>query len=151
MFLFKNHYLLSLFEKHMPDTHKKLSKLRPLLNQSSSEKEIVEIFSTLERISIDYGIMEKTSGLRLVPAQFQWDDIGSWAALERALPADASGNIVQGPHALMESEGCIVYAQSDTVAAFGVSDLVIVQAYGKILVCPKSKAADLKKLVKSLE
>jgi mannose-1-phosphate guanylyltransferase len=151
MFLFKNKKLLALFEKHMPDTHSKLCKLRPLLKQSNSEKEIGRLFSTFERISIDFGIMEKTSGLRLVPAQFQWDDIGSWAALERALSADAAGNVAQGPHTLLESDGCIVYAQSDTIAAFGVSDLVIVQAYGKILVCPKSKAADLKKLVKSLE
>jgi mannose-1-phosphate guanylyltransferase/mannose-6-phosphate isomerase len=50
----------------------------------------------------------------------------------------------------LESNGCIIYAQDGTVATFGVSDLVIVQAYGKVLVCSKSKAADLKRLVTAL-
>jgi mannose-1-phosphate guanylyltransferase len=151
LFLFKNQNLLALFEKHMPDTYEKLSRIRPLLKESGSGSQIAEIFSSLERISIDFGIMEKTSGLQLVPAAFGWDDIGSWAALERALPSDESGNVAQGPHIALESNGCIVYAQSETIATFGVSDLVIVQAYGKILICSKDKAADLKRLVKALD
>jgi mannose-1-phosphate guanylyltransferase len=150
MFLFKNQTMLSLFQKHMPETYEKLCLMRPLLKESNSGAEIANIFSTLTRISIDFGIMEKTSGLRLIPAEFVWDDIGSWAALERALPADNAGNVAQGPHLALESNGCIVYAQSETIATFGVSDLVIVQAYGKILVCSKNKAADLKRLVTAL-
>jgi mannose-1-phosphate guanylyltransferase len=94
--------------------------------------------------------MEKTSGLRLVPAQFVWDDIGNWASLERALTPDSHGNIAQGTNVIVDSSGCIVYAQSGTVAAFGVSDLVIVQAYGKVLVCPKDRASDLKQLVSAM-
>jgi mannose-1-phosphate guanylyltransferase len=151
LFLFKNQNLLALFEKHMPDTYEKLSKIRTLLEENDSDSQIAAIFSSLERISIDFGIMEKTSGLRLVPADFGWDDIGNWAALERALPADESGNVAQGPHVALESNGCIVYAQSDTITTYGVSDLVIVQAYGKILVCSKNKAADLKRLLRALE
>jgi mannose-1-phosphate guanylyltransferase len=151
MFLFKNQTLLSLFQKHMPETYEKLCRIRPLLVESGSGVEIAEIFSTLTRISIDFGIMEKTSGLRLIPAHFGWDDIGSWAALERALPVDNAGNVAQGPHIALESNSCIIYAQSETIATFGVSDLVIVQAYGKILVCSKNKAADLKRLIAALE
>jgi mannose-1-phosphate guanylyltransferase len=147
MFLWKNETLVRLFEKHMPETYQKLSLLRPLIGRTDSAEEISRIFSELPRISIDFGIMEKTSGLRLVPAQFTWDDIGNWASLERALPADDQGNIAQGPHVALESSGCTIYAQSDLVTVFGVTDLVIVQAYGKVLVCPKNKAADLKKLV----
>ena len=150
MFLWKNATLLSLFEKHMPETYTGLCRLRPLIGKSASLPEIGVIFATLPRISIDFGIMEKTSGLRLVPAQFAWDDIGSWTALERALPADAQGNIVQGNHVALDSSNCVIYAQSGTVATFGVSDLVVVEAYGKVLVCSKEKAADLKKLVAAL-
>jgi mannose-1-phosphate guanylyltransferase len=124
--------------------------LKPLIKDNGSKAEIREVFAELPRISIDFGIMEKTSGLRLVPAQFSWDDIGNWASLERALPADAQGNIAQGHHVALESSGCILYAQTGTIAAFGVSDLIVVEAYGKILVCSKDKASDLKKLVTAL-
>jgi mannose-1-phosphate guanylyltransferase len=148
MFLWKNRTLLEMFQQHMPGVYKGLCAIRPLLG--SDDSTVNEIFSSLPRISIDFGIMEKTSGLRLVPAQFVWDDIGSWASLERALPPDSMGNIAQGPHFALDSKGCVIYAQSGTVATFGVSDLVIVQAYGKVLVCSKDKAADLKRLVTAL-
>jgi mannose-1-phosphate guanylyltransferase len=150
MFLWNNRTLLALFQKHMPETYHGLSRLRPLLGNKSSQAEIHEVFAALPRISIDFGIMEKISGLRLVPAQFAWDDIGNWASLERALSPDALGNIAQGRHVALESSGCILYAQTGTIATFGVSDLIVVEAYGKVLVCSKDKASDLKKLVTAL-
>jgi mannose-1-phosphate guanylyltransferase len=150
MFIWQNRTLLELFEKHMPETYAGLSRLRPLIGGSGDASKIKEIFAALPRTSIDYGIMEKVTGLRLVPTQFVWDDIGNWASLERALTADENGNIGQGSHVALDSNGCIIYSQSGTVAAFGVSDLVIVQAYGKVLVCSKEKAADLKRLVTAL-
>lgn len=150
MFLWRNRTLLALFQKHMAETYRGLCALRPLLGRGDPGNEIRRIFAALPRISIDFGIMEKASGLRLVPAQFGWDDIGNWASLERALPPDAFGNISQGSHVALESNGCIVYAQSDTIATFGVSDLVVVQAYGRVLVCSKDKAAELKRLVTAL-
>jgi mannose-1-phosphate guanylyltransferase len=150
MFLWNNRTLLDLFEKHMPETYAGLCKLRPLIGKEASKQELHNIFSSLPRISIDFGIMEKTSGLMLVPAQFGWDDIGSWASLERALPPNKDGNIVQGSHIALDSNNCVIYAQSRTIATFGVSDLIIVEAYGKVLVCSKDKAAELKKLVAEL-
>jgi mannose-1-phosphate guanylyltransferase len=150
MFLWRNQTLLALIREYMPDLYKGLSTLRALVGDKESDREIAGIFSDLPRISIDFGIMEKTSGLRLIPANFGWDDIGTWASLGRALPVDADGNISRGPHVALESNNCIVYAQTDTVATFGVSDLIIVEAYGKVLVCSKDRASDLKKLVKKL-
>jgi mannose-1-phosphate guanylyltransferase len=111
----------------------------------------MNIFSGLPRISIDFGILEKMSGLRLIPAEFIWDDIGNWAALQRALPHDEHGNIFKGPHTDLETDGCIVYSDGGHVAAFGVSSLVIVNVNGNVLVCPKERAADLKRLVKLLD
>ena len=150
MFLWNNRTLLGLFEKFMPDTSVALNRLRPLIGDETAGEEIRDIFSTLPRISIDFGIMEKAEGLRLVPADFGWDDVGSWAALGRALMPDKKGNIIQGRASVLEAENCVIYSQSDTIAAFGVSDLIIVQAHGKILVTSRDKAADLKKLVATL-
>lgn len=150
MFLWSNRVLLELFSKFMPETYKGLCALQPLIGKKECEAQLREIFSSLPRISIDYGIMEKSSGLKLIPAEFTWDDIGNWASLARALTPDAQGNIAQGSHVTLDTNGCIIYAQSETVATFGVSDLVVVQAYGKVLVCSRDKAADLKRLVTAL-
>ena len=151
MFLWRNRTLLELFEKFMPETSAGLCRMRPFIGDKTAGEEIKTIFSTLPRISIDFGIMEKTDGLRLIPANFGWDDIGSWAAMGRALTPDANGNIIRGQASVLEAENCVIYSQSDTIAAFGVSDLIIVQAYGKILVTSREKAADLKKLVATFE
>jgi len=148
MFLWRNRTLLELFEKHIPELYSGLCELKPCIGRASSVGKISEIFSRLPRISIDFGILEKTSGLRLIPARFRWDDVGTWSSLERVLSADDEGNICLGSHALLDTSGCILYAQTGSVTAFGVSDLIIVQAHGNVLVCPKDRAPDLKNLVK---
>lgn len=150
MFLWQNRKLLSLFEQHMPETYKGLDRLRSLMGNEGKKAEALQIFSNLPRISIDFGILEKTRELRLVPAEFAWDDIGNWAALERALPADSNGNIFVGSHAYLESGNCITYSDAGAIGVFGISDLIIVQANGKVLVCPKDRASDLKRLVTAL-
>ena len=150
MFLWKNRTLLDLFRKYMPGTWEGLSRLRPLIGRDEDRGERARIYSALQRISIDYGILEKTPGMRLVPADIAWDDIGHWAALARALPADGAGNVFRGPGAALEAGGCITYSDAGPVALFGVKDLVVVQAHGKVLVCPRNKAPDLKKLMPTL-
>ncbi len=150
MFLWKVSTLFELYREHLPETLELLNELRPILGKKGTAAETARIFSSMKRISIDFGILEKASGLGLVPAEFEWDDIGTWAALDRILPVDAGGNIALGAHAAVASEGCITYSDAGVVALLGVKDLVVVHAHGKVLVCPKSRAADLKRLVTAL-
>jgi len=147
MFLWEVPTLLRLFAEHLPATEQGLQRIRPLLGRPDTLLEIGAIFSSLQRISIDFGILEKITGLRLVPAEFDWDDIGNWAAIERLLEIGSKGNVSIGPQISLDSKDCIFYSDGGGIAAFGVKDLVIVQAQGKVLVCPKDRAADLKRLV----
>jgi mannose-1-phosphate guanylyltransferase len=151
MFLWKNQTLLDLFQKHMPEMYRRLCQMRPLIGVKETQAEALRIFSTLQRISIDFGILEKTDGLRMIPLRSGWDDIGSWNSLERIFPPDAEGNVTRGSSTLIGSNGCITYSDSGIITALGVKDMVIVQARGRVLVCPKSVAADLKKLVSGLK
>jgi mannose-1-phosphate guanylyltransferase len=147
MFLWRNRTLLDLFREHMPELHRGLETLRPLIGVDSKRAARRRCFASLPRISIDFGVMEKASGLRLVPAEFSWDDIGNWAALDRTLAHDEYYNVAVGPHMALETDHCILYSDSDSVAAFGVSDLIIVKAKGQVLVCAKNRAAELKRLI----
>jgi mannose-1-phosphate guanylyltransferase len=150
MFLWRVRTLLELFERHMPDTCARLNQLRPFVGRSDRPDKIREVFSSIERVSIDYGILEKASGLRLIPARFGWDDIGGWGALERTMEADAAGNVTRGSSVAVESGDCVLFSDAGTVAAFGVRGLVVVQARGRVLVCPRERTADLKRLVSAL-
>ncbi len=151
MFLWRNRTLLGLFRQHMPEIHHRLCHLRPIIGDRNKRDELYDVFLTLPRISIDFGIIEKTSGLRMIPLQIPWDDVGNWDSLERVLHADVDGNVTRGPVSLVNSQGCITYSDAGIIAAMGVTDLVIVQARGRVLVCPKEVASDLKKLVSALD
>jgi mannose-1-phosphate guanylyltransferase len=150
IFLWRNRTLLDLFQQHLSKSYQCLRELQALVRQGGSPQEMLRIFSSMERISVDFGIAEKASGLRLVPVEFPWDDIGNWSALERALPGDSHGNVSRGAHVPVNTENCIVYSDAGPVATFGVENLVVIQAYGKVLVCPKERATDLKRLVTAL-
>lgn len=151
MFLWRNRVLLDLFRQHMPKTYRGLVQIREILGRDDPHRDLARIFSGLERISLDYGIMQKASGFRMIPVDFDWDDIGSWSALGRALVSEPGGNVSHGPHVSIDSTGCTVYSDAGVIATFGVSDLIIVQANGKVLVCPKEKAGELKRVVGALD
>jgi mannose-1-phosphate guanylyltransferase len=150
MFLWRNRTLLALFEQYMPEIGRALNELRPLLAREDAWAEMLRIFSSLPRISIDYGLLEKTSGLRLVPVAYAWDDIGNWNSLARAMAADPSGNLTRGQAVPVQSTNCILLSEDGAVATFGVSELVVVRARGRVLVCHRDRAAELKTLLSSL-
>jgi len=150
IFLWRNRTLLDLMREHMPALSGGLDVLRPLIGNAEAQAELHRCFAVLPRVSIDFGVMEKASGLRLVPAEFAWDDIGNWGALARALEHDAGGNVAIGPSLAIEAANCVSYSDGGTVALFGVSNLIVVQAQGKVLVCSKEKASDLKRLISKL-
>jgi len=102
-------------------------------------------------ISIDHGIMEKASGLRVIPGAFGWNDVGSWAALPALRAPDSRGNVVIGGAALIEGDGNIVVADEGApyVGVLGVSDLVVVATKDAVLVIPKDRAQDVRRVVEA--
>ena len=112
--------------------------------------DVAGFFAALTPVSIDVGLLERSARVAVVAGHFAWDDVGTWDALRRTLPADAQGNVAHGEVHLRESEGCVVWSDGDPIVARGVKDLVIVHANGRILVMPRDLAADLKSLVDPL-
>jgi mannose-1-phosphate guanylyltransferase/mannose-6-phosphate isomerase len=106
-----------------------------------------KIFATCRSDSVDYAVMEKTRDAVMVPLDAGWNDVGSWAALHDVLPADAQGNVTRGDVLIEDSAGCYVHADSRLVAALGLHDMVIVETADAVLVAPRGKVQDVKKLV----
>jgi mannose-1-phosphate guanylyltransferase len=108
-------------------------------------------YKDVPSISIDNGIMEKTGGLRVVPGEFGWNDVGSWAALPAMRPADARGNVVLGGATLIDADDSIVVAEEGApfVGVVGVHDLVVVATRDAILVVPRDRAQDVRKVVEA--
>lgn len=110
-------------------------------------------FAELPNISIDFALMEKAKNVAVVISRFEWDDVGSWDALERSFEADPDRNVTFGNALTVEADGCVVYNDSDRtlVTALGVSDLLIVVTPDAVMVCPKSEAQRVKEIVQRVK
>ncbi len=109
-----------------------------------------EFFATVRPISVDEGVLERSERVLVIPGDFGWDDIGTWAALRRVRRLDAAGNASFGDVHAVESGGNVVHAEGQTVVLYGVKDLVVVSRNGLTLVTTVERAADLKKMLEAL-
>jgi mannose-1-phosphate guanylyltransferase len=101
-------------------------------------------------ISVDVGVLERSHRVLVLPGDFGWDDVGTWAALRRVRVRDAAGNATSGLVHALEASDNVVHADGNAVVLYGVSDLVVVSRDGLTLVTTIDKASDLKALVESL-
>src|SRR6185369_7808482 len=112
---------------------------------------VADGYAKVPSISNDHGIMEKATGLRVIPGSFGWNDVGSWAALPALRAPDDRGNVVIGGAALLDGDGNIVVAEEGApyVGVLGVRDLVVVATRDAVLVIPKDRAQDVRRIVEA--
>ncbi len=117
------------------------------------EASLANGFAQLDRISIDFAIMEKARDVRCVAGTFSWKDVGGWLAMQDFIDRDAEGNYGRGEIHTLDAKGNLVYCEdtTETVALVGVSDIVIVRAGGKTLVAHKDRLEDVKRIVEEME
>jgi mannose-1-phosphate guanylyltransferase len=112
------------------------------------------VFEALPDISIDYALMEKARRVLMARGDFPWDDIGAWDSLARGLPADEAGNVAVGNPLVLDSRGCVVYnaagARRMAVAVLGCRDLVVVARQDSVLVLPRARSQEVKRVVAEL-
>ena len=101
-------------------------------------------------IAVDVGVMERSKRVIVLPGDFGWDDVGTWAALRRVRVRDANGNASSGDVHVLDATNNVVHADGSAVVLYGVQDLVVVSRDGLTLVTTTDRAADLKKLIESL-
>ncbi|MBE2178865.1 MAG: NTP transferase domain-containing protein [Chthoniobacterales bacterium] len=105
-------------------------------------------FPKLPKISVDYAVMEKAARVLELEAGFDWDDVGSWVAVAKYLPQHEAGNTANGPLAVQDATGNIVFSPGGKqVALVGVNDLIVIDTPDALLVCHRSEAENIKKLV----
>ena len=110
-----------------------------------------EAFEACPSDSIDYAVMENTAHAWVVPLDAGWSDVGSWASLHDACDADAAGNVAVGDVLVEDASNCFLYAESRLVAAVGLADCIVVETKDAVLVAPRERVQDVKKLVERLK
>ncbi|MEN9704831.1 MAG: mannose-phosphate guanyltransferase [Pseudomonadota bacterium] len=108
-------------------------------------------FEACRSESIDYAVMERTADAVVVPLDAGWSDVGSWAALADASDQDALGNVTHGDVILDDCAGSLFHAESRLLTAVGLRDHVVVETKDAVMVAPKDRVQDVKKLVAKLK
>ena len=146
MFVASIKVLVEEMKKHCPELAKNFEKFKKLYQEGASEEDISKVYQQLEKISIDYAVMENSQNIKVLGARFDWNDLGSWDAMESVLKGDHKNTVIAAKgQQLIDSQGNIIYAPSKDVAIRGINDMVIVCNDDVLMLIPKKdsqKVAD---------
>ncbi|HET9599542.1 MAG TPA: mannose-1-phosphate guanylyltransferase [Anaeromyxobacteraceae bacterium] len=151
IFAFRADVILEEIGAAMPDLGALLEKVDAALGTPREKAVLQKLYPQAPSISIDYGVMEKSARIAVVPGDFGWSDVGSFAALPEVRAADAQGNVVAGEALLFDTRDAVVLGhERRPVAVIGLEGVVVVDAGDAILVCRRDRAQDVRKAVDEL-
>ena len=151
MFVWRAATIVEEIRRHQPAIATAMDRIRELKVTGASTQVIDDVYRAIKPVSIDNGVMEQSSKAAVVPVTFKWSDVGSWGSLDEVAEKNKAGNVVIGRVVDLESTRSIVYADRRVVATIGLQDMVVVDTPDATLVCPKSRAQDVKKIVDILK
>ncbi len=150
MFIWSVTALTEAFVAYQPELAAMIESLVPVVDTAGFDHALAEAFDPLDKISIDYALMEKADNIVMAEGAFAWDDVGSWPAVASHLPTDGDGNVTIGQVVALDASHNIVLSQDRLTAIVGVVDLIVIHAGDATLICPKDRAQDVKKVVSML-
>jgi mannose-1-phosphate guanylyltransferase len=151
IFAFRADVILEEIRRAMPVLGEQLDAIEAAIGTPQYKRVLSRIFPECPSISIDYGVMEKSTRIAVVPAEFGWSDVGSFAALPDVKPTDHLGNVAEGDAIVLDSHNAIVIARGKRpVAVVGMDDVIVVDAGDAILVTRRDRAQDVRQAVEEL-
>jgi mannose-1-phosphate guanylyltransferase/mannose-6-phosphate isomerase len=152
MFMFRAQAYLDELKRHAP---RMLAACETAVAAATRDLDFTRLpaneFAACPSDSIDYAVMEKTDAAVVVPLDAGWSDVGSWSALQDALPRDGQGNVTMGDVLVEDSSGCYLHSTSRLIGAVGLKDHVVVETKDAVLVAPRERVQDVKQLVAKLK
>ena len=152
-FIFKVNSIMHNIKTHLPDLYVSLQEIDQVIDKDSYYQVLDHLYPRVQSVSIDYGVMEKADKVVVIPADFGWDDIGSWTSLERIHARMDDSNVTRGNVISMDSRRCIVDSESHEklIVLLGADDLIVVDTRDATLICSKDRAQDIKKVIENLK
>ena len=148
MFIWRKSVILEAMKKYLPELYHQLNYLRA----GTKRETVKKIYPKLPKVSIDYGVMEKAKNTLVIPGDFSWDDLGSWESVEKYFPEDKEGNILEGKGKLIQSKDCFLLNKDERrlICGINLENLIVVSTKKALLILPKGKGQEIKRLVGEL-
>jgi mannose-1-phosphate guanylyltransferase len=153
LFVWRIDTILAEFARSLPELHAQLQRISAAWDTPQRGAVLKQVWSEIHSVSIDVGIMEHAQDVVVVPADIGWSDVGSWASLADIMATNDEGNVIldEAEHLSIDTRGALIYAPGRTVATIGMEDLIVVDTGDVLLICPKSRAQDVKQFVEKLK
>lgn len=149
MFIWQLSTLYDSFSEYMPEFFDQLGQIEQAI---AAGQAIDAIWQDIQSESIDVGIMERADKVAVIPVDFGWNDVGSWAAIHEINQPDENGNVIlEGEHFGLDTTNTLIDGRNRLVATIGLDNVVIVDTDDALLVCAKDKVQDIKQIVNWLE
>lgn len=151
IFCWKAATILDQLKQHEEDTYNRLMTVKSSIDTPDYEAVLAEQFPLMNSISIDYAVLERASGVTVLEAPYNWDDVGSWLAVPRLAEQDENGNTIDGPSISIDTKNCIVRTTDNhLVATLGLEDLIIVHTADATLVAHRDDSERIKLILEEL-
>lgn len=151
VFVFRASVIEEELKKHLPEVYAPIEEIKKAVGTPEEKEVLNRIYPQIPSVSIDYGVMEKTDSISVIPASFGWNDVGSFDMLKVFHAQDENGNISVGDNVIIDSKETTVYSTGRTVAVLGADNLVVVETPSAVLVIDKSRVQEVKRITDELK
>jgi len=151
MFIWRADTILEEIQHHMPDLCEGLNYIKKDIGTASFDKTVTNVYGQLKSISIDYGIMEKSSKVFLTKGDFSWSDVGSWEEVYQLSKKDNDGNSVVGNVFTDMTIDSYIYSPNKFTAAIGIENLIVINTDDALLIVRRDQCQEVKKVVDHLK
>ncbi len=152
MFIWSVKTMAAAVRQFTPELEQLLTLPAQARNKEELIKLLAETYPSLKKISVDFAIMEKYDEILVAPGAFGWDDVGAWPSIAKHFEKDECGNVALGNATLLDCKDSIVLSDDNHITAvLGLEDVIVVHTPKATLVCPKSKAQEIKKLLAAMK
>lgn len=153
MFIWNTKTILKSFKKYQPEMYDIFDEGKKLYNTDEEKKFISKAYTHCTNISIDYGIIEKADNVCVIPANFGWSDLGTWASLHEAYHKDYLHNAVKGKNVIIyDASNCMVMAPDNKLVVLqGLEDYIVVDTPDALLICKKSEEQQIKEITAEIK
>ena len=151
MFMWNTREILGALERFIPDLYAVFVDVEKRLESENLADILDDVYPKIPDISIDYGVMEKAERVAVLRPDFTWNDVGSWEYLRDVRPLDDQGNAFLGDHVLIDSSENTIFSPDRLIGMVGINKLVVVDAGDAILICPRERVQEVRRIVEHLK
>ena len=150
IFVWSAKAIVNAFNNYLPEMHEIFAEARSVYNTDEEKAFVHKIYQRCINISIDYGIMEKASNVYVLPSEFGWSDLGTWASIYQLADKDYVGNaVIPSDKVIMyDSSNCMVNVPGEKLVILqGLHDFIVVDSNNSLLICPRDQEQNFKQVV----